>query len=327
MGTRKPKAAAAEPVLVDDLPVVIEADVDETDEDQGTAEEAQAGAEDGADDADVDAAADDVDTDADPDASDDDGDLVVTIGDEAAPPPEDAEALQTPAIRAIRQAHRDAVKALRAKDAEIARLRGQGGAAAPADEVIAVGPEPTMNDEDVDFDAEKFAAKYKTWVSQKAKADQQVADRAAAQEAAQRAWSTTLTSYQAEKVALKAADAEDAELAVTEALSVVQQGIILKGIKKRALMILALGRNPKKLKEVAAITDPVDFAIAIGKLEDQLKTTTRKAPIPESRVSGSKPGAAGVEGALARLEAEAERTGDRSKIVAYKRAQKEKARA
>ena len=46
----------------------------------------------------------------------------------------------------------------------------------------------------------------------------------------------------------------------------------------------ALGKNPKKAKELGEITDPVKFAFAVAKLETQLTVTSRKqVPPPEKK--------------------------------------------
>jgi hypothetical protein len=84
--------------------------------------------------------------------------------------------------------------------------------------------------------------------------------------------------------------------------------------------VYALGKNPKKLKELASITDPVKFAFAIAKLETQLKVSNKKpAPPPEKVVGGTAPIRGAVDSTLERLRADAERTGDYSKVFAYRK--------
>ena len=87
------------------------------------------------------------------------------------------------------------------------------------------------------------------------------------------AWDAKLAGYNAAKADLKARDFEDAEAVIADTLSVTQQGIILDGAEKPALLVYALGKNPKKAAELAAITNPVAFAAAIGRLEASLKVT------------------------------------------------------
>jgi hypothetical protein len=81
-----------------------------------------------------------------------------------------------------------------------------------------------------------------------------------------------------------------------------------------------LGKNPKKAKELSELKDPVQFAFAMGKLETQLKITSRKTtpPPPEKKVVGNA-SASSSDDMLEKLRDEAARTGDFTKVVAYKR--------
>ena len=90
------------------------------------------------------------------------------------------------------------------------------------------------------------------------------------------------------KSELKVSDFEDAEEVVASLFSVTQRGIIINGSDSHALMVYAIGKNPAKAKELAAITDPVKFCFAVAKMETQLKVTPRKlAPPPERRIGGT----------------------------------------
>ena len=96
---------------------------------------------------------------------------------------------------------------------------------------------------------------------------------------------------------------------------------MVQGAKNPALVVYALGKNPAKAKELASISDPVKFAFAVANLEAQLKVTPRKPkPEPERVLSGSSRAISGtVDSQLERLREEAARTGDMSKVMAYKR--------
>jgi hypothetical protein len=105
---------------------------------------------------------------------------------------------------------------------------------------------------------------------------------------------------------------------VLETLSVTQQGIILQGAQNPAVMVYALGKNPNKAKELAGITDPVQFAFAVAKLETQLSVQKKQAPPPEKRINGN--GSLGTSNAqLDRLREEAARSGDFTKVIAFKK--------
>ena len=96
---------------------------------------------------------------------------------------------------------------------------------------------------------------------------------------------------------------------------------MIQGADDSALLIYALGKNPKKAKELAEITDPVDFAFKVAKLEAQLKVSSKKAPKPEKRVSGGKAGGLGgnVERELERLRDKAMKSGDYTELRIFKK--------
>lgn len=241
--------------------------------------------------------------------------VTVTIGEE--PSPEEEEERRAPEwVRDLRKSNREKDRAIRERDAEIARLKGAGQSAA-----VVLGPKPTL--ESSDYDAEKFEQELEAWHARKLQIDQQEREKSQAEERERASWQAKLESYGKAKSALKVKDYEDAEGLVQDMLNVTQQGIILQGAENPATMVYALGKNPKKAKELASITDPVKFAFAIAKLETQLKVTPRKsAPVPERTVRSSVAGAAAVDSQLSKLQAEADKTGDRSKVAAYLRQKK-----
>ena len=252
------------------------------------------------------------------DAGDPDATVVVTIGDEE--PPEDEPENRAPDwVRDVRQRSREKDSRIRELEAENRRLKG--GGQAPA--AVVVGEKPTL--EGCDFDSEKFERELEGWHERKRQVAEEERKRKDAEAAAKAAWDAKLADYGKAKAALKVKDFEDAEDIARDALSVTQQGVILNGAENPALVVYALGRNPKKAKELAAITDPVKFAFAVAKLETQLKVTPRKtAPSPERKVSSSAGGATAVDNQLERLRKEAQQTGSMDKVLAYKRTLRQK---
>lgn len=240
--------------------------------------------------------------------------VVVSIGEES---PASEEVERAPEwVRELRKSNRE-------KDRRIRELEEQVKTTTPANKPVEVGAEPTL--EGCDYDEAKFKADWKAWNQRQADHAEQERKKEADARAGQEAWQAKLNHYGKLKGELKVKDYEDVEAVASDALSVVQQGIIVSGAENPAVVIYALGKNPKKAKELASITDPVKFAFAIAKLETQLKVTPRKAaPLPETPVRGSAPVSGTVDSTLARLRAEAERTGDLSKVVAYKRQLRER---
>ncbi len=238
-----------------------------------------------------------------------DEEVTVTIGEES--PPSNEEENRAPDwVRELRKADREKARRIRELEQEKAEREA---ALKPKDAL----PKPTLAD--CDYDEEAFESKLTAWHKQQdqIKAEQQA--KADAEKKAAEAWQATLANHDKAKAALKVSDYEDAEAAISEVLSVTQRAIIVSGADNSAIVEYALGKNPAKAKELASITDPVKFAFAIAKLETQLKVTPRKAPPPpDKQVRGSAPVLGGGDETLERLRAEAEKTGDHSKVFAYK---------
>lgn len=242
--------------------------------------------------------------------------IVVSIGNEE-PEPE-PEAQKAPEwVKELRKQNREYQKRIRQLE------RNTQAPAAQGEPTSAPPKKPTLAD--VDYDTGAYEAKLDQWYTAKAEYDRQAAERQRAEQSVKGAWEAKISGYNTAKAELKARDFEDAEAVIADTLSVTQQGIILDGAEKPALLIYALGKNPKKAAELAAITNPVAFAAAIGRLEASLKVTSRKpSAAPEQIVSGNARSSGAIDNTLERLREEAGRTGDMTKVMAYKRQQKRK---
>jgi hypothetical protein len=242
-----------------------------------------------------------------------DGEVTVQIGEETPSSEED----QAPEwVRDLRKSHRESQRRLRELEQENQRLK------APA-EKPKLGPRPKL--EDFDFDADKFADALESWHAQKREQDERDRQLKAEEENQLKAAQSKMEAYGKAKADLKVANYQDAEESVQASLNPIQQAILLQHAKNPALVVYALGNNPGKLKDLASLTDPMEFGLAMRELELQLKVTPRKAPPPpDKNVSGAARSSGGVDTTLERLEAEAEKTGDRSKVIAYKRKLREK---
>ncbi len=237
-------------------------------------------------------------------------DVVVTIGEES-PPQEEEQAHAPEWVRELRKNYRELQREKRELEEKLK------GATTAETKPAALGQKPKL--EEHDYDTDKYEAALANWYEQKRKVDEQATKAEAEAKAANDAWQAKLTSYGKAKTELKVKDFDDAEHVAQETFSQTQQGIILQGAENPALLIYALGKNPKKAKELASITDPVKYAFAVAKLETQLKVTQRKAPPPEDTIvrgTGSSSGA--VDSTLERLRADAAKTGDYTKVTQYK---------
>jgi hypothetical protein len=234
--------------------------------------------------------------------------VVVSIGEEA-PPPEE----HTPAP--------EWVKELRKTNRELQRqnreLQGRLQAAPPETKPVVIGNKPKL--EDHDYDADKYEEALTNWFDRKRQADEVNAKQEAEVMNQQKAWQAKLDGYGKAKAELRVKDFEDAEEVAQQVFSITQQGVLLQGADNPALVVYALGKNPAKAKELAEIKDPVKFAFAVAKLEKDLKVTNRRqAPAPERIISGTGRSSGAVDSTLERLRADAERTGNMTKVIAYK---------
>lgn len=283
----------------------VEVDVDETTEDETTEDEVDESTE---DDVEVE------ETETDEEEDDDDDDVEVSFGD----PPKEEEKQETPKwVKTLRKVNRK-------QEAELKRLRREleQRSTAQSEPEIQLGEKPTLKS--VKYDDKKYEEELQKWYDRKRQIEEREASKQKLVEEQQKKWQTKQEAYAASKAEHGFKDFDDAEELVTNTLDVTQQGIIVQGAKDSALLVYALGRNPEVLDELSKINDPVEFSFKVAKIEEKLNVRNKKAPAPEKRISSGKPGgSSGAKDAtLERLRKEAEKTGDYSKVAAYKRKKK-----
>ena len=236
------------------------------------------------------------------------GDNVVTFGDDKAPE-EDDEQPAPEWVKDLRKQNRKQAK-------EIADLKKEQ---AKADvKPSSLSAKPTL--EQSGYDEEKYAEKLGGWYEEKRTHDD--AETATKNEAEEqhKAWQSRLGEYSDAKSAFDPDTIEDAETIAREAFTETQQGVLIEALgKSAAALLVGLAANEKRLKALAGIKNPIRFAAEAARLESIMKTTTRRPKtVPEKRVVGSASAQLGDK-TLEKLEEEAEKSGDRSKIVAHKR--------
>jgi len=243
------------------------------------------------------------------DGEGDSDEVIVSIGEEAPPPEEQTHAPEW--VRELRKTNRELQRQNR-------ELQGKLQTSAQTEiKPVVLGKKPNL--EDHDYDAEKFEEALTLWFERKRQADEVNAKQEAEIMTQQKAWQAKLEGYGKAKAELRVKDFDDAEATAQELFNVTQQGVMLQGADNPALVVYALGKNPKKAQELAAIKDPVKFAFAVAKLEKDLKVTNRKAaPPPERIVSGTGRVSGAVDSTLERLREDAARTGNMTKVIQYK---------
>jgi hypothetical protein len=240
---------------------------------------------------------------------DDDGPAQVGFADEE---PDKDQPGESSTIRDMRQKLRD-------KEREVAELRK-----ASAPKPIEIGEKPTMAE--CGFDEDEFEAKLDRWKERKAAADRQVAQQDEDNRKINEAWQQDLSAFEQKKGRL---DFEDRDAAIeTVATSFPrpwQFAAIVKAAADPALFLYALSKSEAKRDELAKFEDPIKMAAAVARMEGAVKVTKgRKAPAPDRAQSGSASMPGGSDKQLEKLEKEADRTGDRSKLIAYKAKLKER---
>jgi hypothetical protein len=239
--------------------------------------------------------------------------VVVSIDGES--PPQEVEQTKAPEwVRELRKSHRDLQRQNRELQSRLESFQK------PEQKIGEPGPKPKL--EQFDYDADLYEQKLEQWHEQKRKFELEVEKLKQEQAAQDQVLKDRLEAYSRNKAELKVKDYEDAEATAQELFNVTQQWIIVRGANNPALLVYALGKNPKKAAELAKLNDPVEFAFAVARLEKDLKVTNRKsAPAPEKIVqnSGRVVSSASVDSTLNRLRAEAERTGDYTKVMEYRR--------
>ncbi|HET8685703.1 MAG TPA: hypothetical protein VFM18_03440 [Methanosarcina sp.] len=180
--------------------------------------------------------------------------------------------------------------------------------------------------EDFDYDSDLYDEALENWYAKREEVKKQEAEAQKAVEAQKQQWQGVVDNYTNSKKSLRVQDYDLAEGVVEDALTLEQQAVILQGASNPATVVYALGKNKTKLDELANIKDPIKFAFAVAELQSKLKVERRNAPPPPEKVISGSARGSGVDSTLEALRKEAERTGDMTKVVAYKQQMKKKDR-
>lgn len=236
--------------------------------------------------------------------------LIVTIGEET-PPQEEIDEKRAPEwVRNLRTKAREQERELR----ELRKLRD----GVEQQKQTQLGPKPTL--EACDYDADLFERRLDAWKERKAVADRQQAEAKEAEAKRQEYFNSKFEAYSTRKAEVigKIKDFADVEETVLHALDDTQRGVVLAHAKDPALLLYAIGKDEKRLQELAKLSDPVEFIFAVARMETQMRTQSRKpSSAPEKSVKGSA-STVGSDKRLDQLYDEAARTGDLTKVRQYK---------
>lgn len=235
-----------------------------------------------------------------------DEETVITFGDEEAPASKEEPA---PAW----------VKDLRTNQKRLTKENREMKAALEAkSETDTLGTKPTL--EACEHDSKKYEEQLDAWHEKKSGIDQKKKVVEADQKRQDDAWRSQLEKHKEKITALGISDYDETEDIAREALTVTQQGIVLQGADNSAAVNYALGKRPEKLKELAAIKDPIKFATAMSKFEGQLKVKKRTAAAaPEEKLESSGAPSPKSNDKLEKMLEKARKTGEYGDVIAYKK--------
>lgn len=223
-------------------------------------------------------------------------------------PDEDEE---KPLVKKLRDQIRD-------RDRRIHELSsGQPVAQAP----IVVGEEPSIDSPGIDWDPDKFKEEWGKWNERKQSAAKQEEEANKAQNAIKERIDNAVGAYRKRATTLGIKDFDELERGVASQLPVALQNAIPLYLGERdALTVVALARHPKLLDEIVNMQDPVAQLLRIKEISMGVKTVQRKPPAPErgSIPQGSAAMSGSADKTLARLEREAEKTGNRTELIRYR---------
>jgi len=224
-------------------------------------------------------------------------------------------------VKTLRKDHKQLIRENRELKAKVATVP-----VVETQVVKTLGAKPTLSDAGIDYDEDLFTAALDKWHSDKREIEAAEESLKAKQAEQVKAQEAKQAVYKQQIAKLKAPDYQDAEDEVVEKFSAEQQGIVLAGADNPALLVLALGKSPKKLAELASIKDLAKFTFAVAKIEKDLMEKNRMSNKPKPKPSSDLPRSSAplaqgrVDKKLEALEKAAEKSGDRSAVVAYKRA-------
>lgn len=215
-------------------------------------------------------------------------------------------------VKETREKYREAQRENRKLKQQLEQRSGQP-------EQQALREKPTAEAHEYDTDA--YEADYEAWLVEK----QQYEARAQAE---QQKYQQYRDRYKADVDAIKAKapDYDEVESSVVDVLSEQKQGLLQMLVDNPAKVVYALGKNsPAQLERLSKLDD-VQFTKQIVLLEQQMssKTKSRNPNKPKPKTHELEGAAGGADTRLAKLEAEADKTGDRSKVAAYKKQLKSK---
>lgn len=183
-------------------------------------------------------------------------------------------------------------------------------------QVAQLREKPTITDHD--FDSDAYEADLEQWFNEKAQHDEVINAQKAKDEAVDNRYVASV-----DKMRKIAPDYDEVEDTVVATLSPKKQALLKLGVEDTAKLVYALGKSPNKLAELEQL-DPVSFVKQLGIMEFQMSQKSRNPNKPQPKQHELTGAAGGGDSKLAKLEAEAAKSGDRTAIREYRKRMKQK---
>ncbi len=254
---------------------------------------------------------DDIDKDNPPNEDDDeetpndDDDLGFSFDDEE----ESEEVKQAPKwVKEVRIQNRELKRKLKEYEAKQAQSTG----------MQALREKPTL--EEYDYDDEAYQADLDKWYQEKQQFESH-------KQQVEQQFQQVQEKFNAEAQTISAVkpDFQEKLNKVAEALPIERQNFILGKTKNPAKLSYLLGKSPEKLAQLAELDD-IDYIKQIGVLEYQMqqgKTKQRNPNKPKPRKHKTHSSGGGVDMRLQKLQEQAEKTGNYTEVIRYKKQMKQ----
>jgi hypothetical protein len=214
---------------------------------------------------------------------------------------------------------KDLRKQLRQQAQELAKVKPT-----QQQETIVLGEKPTL--ENCEWDTDKYDQELESYYDRKLKlADLERAKNEETSKLSEKQ-AKQLQDYEAQAKALNARDFADKQQTFLDYFNNTPQGrVIMSAAKNKALVVYALGSDERKLEALSNITDDIELAAEVARIESKIKVQTRQANItPEKTVKSDAGGANVAQSAqmkqLEKLRAQAMKTGNYTEVRAFKKA-------
>lgn len=214
------------------------------------------------------------------------------------------------ALKAAREAAKEASAKARKAEARIAELEAASKPATPEIK------RPTL--EECGFNEDTFAAKMAEFVAADDKRKSEEKAEKDRQKAATEAYEAKRNQYFEDRAKVGVDD--EAEARVVSRLTPQQQAALMDASGDPAKVVAALSKTPKVLEELSGIKEIHKFTYRLAQIEGKITVSAKTPPPPETRLkSGGAPHDAVSTTPLDKLRDKAEASGDYTAYLAEKR--------